>query len=66
MPVLYVCLCNGMTSHDVQRALSDGAGRPHDVYSACGHVAQCGACTPMILGLVRSYLPAPEVVDEAA
>jgi bacterioferritin-associated ferredoxin len=55
-----------MTSQDIERALSDGADRPHDVYAACGCIAQCGACTPMILRLVRGFLPAPEAVEEAA
>jgi bacterioferritin-associated ferredoxin len=55
-----------MTRRDIERALSDGADRPHDIYAACGCAAQCGACTPMILGLVRSFPAAPEVLEEAA
>jgi bacterioferritin-associated ferredoxin len=50
---VYICLCNGLTDCRIQQAVAAGAGRPKEVYAACGCKAQCGGCTRTILGLIR-------------
>ncbi len=50
---MYVCLCNALTECQVRAAVEEGAGRPRDVYGACGCRAQCGGCTKAILCLIR-------------
>jgi bacterioferritin-associated ferredoxin len=51
---MYVCICNGLTDTQIQSAIVGGAGRTHDVYSACNCRAQCGTCTASILCMLRS------------
>lgn len=50
---MYVCLCNGLTDHQVEKAVAGGAARPKDVYAACGCRAQCGTCARAILCAIR-------------
>ena len=50
---MYVCICNGLTDTQIQSAIAGGAGRTHDVYSACNCRAQCGSCTASILCMLR-------------
>ncbi len=50
---VYICLCNGLTDGRIQQAVAAGAGRPKEVYAACGCKAQCGGCTRSILALIR-------------
>ena len=50
---MYVCLCNALTECEVRRAVQDGAGRPREVYGACGCRAQCGTCARAILATIR-------------
>lgn len=54
---MYICLCNAITDVDVKRVVAEGAGRPREVYAACNCRAQCGHCTPTILGLLREDRP---------
>ncbi|MFH5926796.1 (2Fe-2S)-binding protein [Roseomonas xinghualingensis] len=51
---MYVCICNGLTDTQIKSAISSGANRTHDVYSACNCRAQCGSCTASILCMLRS------------
>jgi bacterioferritin-associated ferredoxin len=55
---MYVCLCNGLTDTQIKSVIAAGAGRTHDVYSACNCRAQCGSCTANILCMLRN--PAPQ------
>ena len=50
---VYICLCNGLTDCCIRQAVASGAGRPKEVYAACGCKAQCGGCTRSILALIR-------------
>lgn len=50
---MYICLCNGLTDCCIRQAVAAGAGRPKEVYAACGCKAQCGGCTRGILALIR-------------
>jgi bacterioferritin-associated ferredoxin len=53
---VYLCLCNALTDHDVQRAAANGARRPREVYDSCNTRVQCGSCTAMILCALRTLI----------
>lgn len=41
---MYVCLCNGITERDAERAAAAGARKPAHVYAKLGVRPQCGRC----------------------
>jgi bacterioferritin-associated ferredoxin len=61
---VYICLCNALTEHDVERAAAGGARRPREVYDSCNSRVQCGSCTAMILCALRTLIM--ERTEEAA
>ena len=61
---MVVCLCNALSDRQVGQAIREGARRPREVYAACGCRAQCGACTRMLLGLIRDQASATHSVHE--
>ncbi len=42
---MYVCLCNGITERDAERAVASGARKPAHVHATLGARPQCGRCT---------------------
>ena len=50
---MIVCLCNALSDQQLSDAITQGARRPRDVYSACACKAQCGTCTRTILSMIR-------------
>ncbi|HYB82205.1 MAG TPA: (2Fe-2S)-binding protein [Mycobacterium sp.] len=51
---MFVCLCNGVTSHTVTEAVAAGASTTKDVARACGAGADCGRCRRTIQAILRS------------
>ncbi len=51
---MFVCLCNGVTSHAVSDAIAAGAATTKDVAAACGAGADCGRCRHTVQGILRS------------
>jgi len=45
---MYICLCNGITDHDVDRIAAGGDGTVAQVYRGLGCTPQCGKCVPVI------------------
>ena len=41
---MFVCLCNGITSHVVADAIANGASTTKDIAKACGAGGDCGRC----------------------
>jgi bacterioferritin-associated ferredoxin len=41
---MYICLCLGVTSSAVQKAIDEGARSTKQVASACGAGSVCGRC----------------------
>jgi bacterioferritin-associated ferredoxin len=41
---MYVCNCNGIRERDVRAAIAAGAGRPAQIFKACGSAPQCARC----------------------
>lgn len=41
---MYVCLCKGITDHQIKQAVVDGASNLRDVRKRLGVMTQCGKC----------------------
>ncbi|MCV6969194.1 (2Fe-2S)-binding protein [Mycobacterium bohemicum] len=54
---MFVCLCNGVTSHAVAEAVAAGAATTKDVARECGAGADCGRCRRTIQTMLRSSTP---------
>ena len=50
---MIICSCNVLSDRQITEAVVAGAGRPREVYAACGCKAECGGCTGTILAMVR-------------
>ncbi|BDE16413.1 MULTISPECIES: (2Fe-2S)-binding protein [Mycobacterium] len=51
---MYVCLCNGITSHMVAEAVAAGACTSKEVAAACGAGADCGRCRRTVRAIISS------------
>jgi bacterioferritin-associated ferredoxin len=56
---MYVCLCLGVTSDTVTRAVGAGAATTKQVANACGAGSQCGRCRRTVRAIIAS-VPRPE------
>ncbi|CDO05266.1 (2Fe-2S)-binding protein [Mycolicibacterium cosmeticum] len=51
---MFVCLCNGITSHAVADAVDAGASTTNEVAAACGAGADCGRCRRTVRAIIES------------
>ena len=51
---MYVCLCVGVTSETVGRAVAAGARTSKEVAEACGAGSQCGRCRRTVRAIIAS------------
>jgi bacterioferritin-associated ferredoxin len=51
---MYVCLCLGVTSDTVNRAVAAGASTSKRVADVCGAGSQCGRCKRTIRAIIAS------------
>ncbi|HEY0227816.1 MAG TPA: (2Fe-2S)-binding protein [Mycobacterium sp.] len=54
---MFVCLCNGVTSHTVAEVVAAGAKTTNDVAQACGAGAECGRCRRTVQAILRPASP---------
>jgi len=54
---MFVCLCNGVTSHVVVDAVAAGASTTNEVAQACGAGAECGRCRRTVRAILNSASP---------
>jgi bacterioferritin-associated ferredoxin len=52
---MYVCLCQGVTSHVVEEAVAGGARTSKEVASACGAGRDCGRCRRTVRAIIEAY-----------
>jgi len=52
LPAMYVCVCNGVTDHDIRRAAVDGCASVDELTMRTGCGATCGCCLPMAADLL--------------
>ncbi|MBX2858390.1 MAG: (2Fe-2S)-binding protein [Cellvibrionaceae bacterium] len=53
---MYVCLCRGVTDHDIRRAVLDGAQTIRAVRSATNAMTQCGKCACLTKSIIDETL----------
>jgi len=54
---VFVCLCNGVTSHMVADAVAAGALTTNEVARICGAGADCGRCRRTVQAILTSASP---------
>ncbi|PHV67987.1 (2Fe-2S)-binding protein [Williamsia muralis] len=52
---MYVCLCQGVTSHVVEQAVADGARTSKEVAKACGAGHDCGRCRRTVRAIIEAH-----------
>ncbi|MFO8044736.1 MAG: (2Fe-2S)-binding protein [Halomonas sp.] len=50
---MYVCLCKGVSDHQIRQAVEDGARSWRDVQRETGCGTQCGKCACQGKGITR-------------
>jgi bacterioferritin-associated ferredoxin len=50
---MYVCLCVGVTDHDIRETIAQGATSLEEVAYCTGAGTRCGSCVATIMGLVE-------------
>ncbi|MFI2841791.1 MULTISPECIES: (2Fe-2S)-binding protein [Mycolicibacterium] len=56
---MFVCLCQGITSHQVIEAVEAGARTANQVAAACGAGADCGRCRRTVRAIIDSRPAGP-------
>lgn len=63
---MFVCLCLGLTTRDVTRAVERGACTSRQVASMCGAGSDCGRCRPTVRSIIASTGPVAVSLEEVA
>lgn len=50
---MYVCICKGVTDHQIRQQVSDGARSWREVREATGCATQCGKCACFAKSVTR-------------
>ncbi|MGM0616205.1 MAG: (2Fe-2S)-binding protein, partial [Pseudomonadota bacterium] len=50
---MYVCVCKGVTDHQIRQQVSDGARSWREVREATGCATQCGKCACFAKSVTR-------------
>lgn len=50
---MYVCICNGVTDHDIRNAAAAGCGSMPELTMRTGAGASCGSCVEMATELLH-------------
>lgn len=52
---MFVCLCTGVTSHDVDAVVANGATTSKQIAEACGAGGECGRCRRTIRAMIEDH-----------
>ncbi|WP_170167636.1 (2Fe-2S)-binding protein [Vulcaniibacterium tengchongense] len=58
---MYVCICNGVTDHDIRQAAEAGCGSVAELTMRTGAGANCGSCLDMAAALLAQAREAREL-----
>ena len=58
---MYVCLCKGITDHQIRNAVEDGARNMHQMRNALGVSTQCGMCAGQVKSIMNESLKEEEL-----
>jgi len=61
---VYVCVCNGVTDHQIREAAAAGCGSMAELTMRTGCGASCGSCVETAAALLDSEAAARRVVLE--
>ena len=59
---VYVCICNGVTEHDIRRAAEAGCGSVAELTMRTGCGACCGTCMETASALLEESRPSAQLV----
>ena len=51
--IMYVCLCAGVTDHEIRETIAEGAASVEEVAYCTGAGTRCGSCVPQIARMVQ-------------
>lgn len=49
---MYVCLCTGVTSDQIQEAINNGATNAAEITAATGAGSSCGSCLNTVIAMM--------------
>ena len=52
---MFVCLCNGVTSHVVNDVVAAGASTSKEIADACGAGSECGRCRRTLRAILAAH-----------
>lgn len=58
---MYVCICNGVTEHDIRDAAQAGCRSVPEMTMRTGAGANCGSCLDMVASLLGEALATREL-----
>ncbi|MGV8942235.1 MAG: (2Fe-2S)-binding protein [Lysobacter sp.] len=58
---MYVCICNGVTDHDIRQAAEAGCKSMAELTMRTGAGACCGSCVDMASGLLEATCAARDL-----
>ena len=61
---MYVCICNGVTDHQIREAAAAGCGSMAELTMRTGCGASCGSCVDMAMEMLEREAPAARRVIE--
>ena len=61
---MYICICHGITDHQIRSCVSDGARTLCDLSGRLGVATQCGSCATAAMDIVDQAL-APRCAEAA-
>ncbi|GAB3318057.1 bacterioferritin-associated ferredoxin [Haliea atlantica] len=60
---MYVCICKGITDHQIRAAVSQGAENMRAVRQTLGVASQCGKCGSLARDIMREALDELQSAD---
>ena len=55
---MYVCLCNGVSDHDIRETIAEGACSVEEVAYCTGAGTKCGSCVSAVAKLLDEHAEA--------
>lgn len=62
---MYVCLCAGVTDHQIRQAVAEGASSLREVNTLLGTASQCGKCGMTTRDIVNQALASQQAMRGA-
>ena len=56
---MYICICHGITDHQIRSCVKDGARTLCDLQGQLGVATQCGSCQTSALNILDETLAPP-------